>query len=62
MEDSVFQRKAGKSSGGWQQRVSMMILTAHYTEGAGALSDCIGIMKNGNLLDELPVFILSWVL
>jgi len=88
--DSVFSRKAGKLSGGWQRRVSIamalisepkilfldeptlgldvisrhelwdvirkqkgkvtVILTTHYMEEAAALSDRIGIMKNGRLL------------
>ena len=88
--DTVLQRKAGKLSGGWQRRVSIVmalisepkilfldeptigldviarhelwetiralkgnvtiILTTHYMEEAEALSDRIGIMKNGNLL------------
>ena len=88
--DSVFFRKAGKLSGGWQRRVSIamalisepqilfldeptlgldviarhelwevirclkgkitIILTTHYMEEAEALSDRIGIMKNGRLL------------
>ena len=88
--DSVLQRKAGKLSGGWQRRVSIVmalisepqilfldeptlgldvlarhdlweviralkgkitiILTTHYMEEAEALSDRIGIMKNGRLL------------
>ena len=88
--DSVMNRKAGKLSGGWQRRVSIVmalisepeilfldeptlgldviarhelwdiirslkgkvtiILTTHYMEEAEALSDRIGIMKDGNLL------------
>ena len=88
--DEVFQRKAGKLSGGWQRRVSIamalvseprilfldeptlgldvlarhdlwqvirslkgritIILTTHYMEEAEALSDRIGIMKNGRLI------------
>lgn len=90
--DSVLQRKAGKLSGGWQRRVSIVmawisepkilfldeptlgldviarhelweairslkgkvtiILTTHYMEEAEALSDRIGIMKNGRLLAQ----------
>ena len=88
--DSVLHRKAGKLSGGWQRRVSIVmalisepqilfldeptlgldvvarhdlweaisalkgevtiVLTTHYLEEATALSDRIGIMKNGRLL------------
>ncbi len=88
--DSVLHRKAGRLSGGWQRRVSIVmaligepsilfldeptlgldviarhdlwevirslkgkitiILTTHYMEEAEALSDRIGIMKNGRLL------------
>ena len=88
--DSVLRRKAGKLSGGWQRRVSIVmalisepqilfldeptlgldvlarhelwdvirslkgritiILTTHYMEDAEALSDRIGIMKDGLLL------------
>ena len=88
--DSVLKRKAGKLSGGWQRRVSIVmalisepqilfldeptlgldviarhelwevirslkgkitiILTTHYMEEAEALSDRIGIMKNGSLI------------
>ncbi len=88
--DTVFGRKAGKLSGGWQRRVSIamaligepqilfldeptlgldviarrelwdiigslksritIILTTHYMEEAAALSDRIGIMKDGRLL------------
>ena len=88
--DSVMHRKAGKLSGGWQRRVSIVmaliseprilfldeptlgldviarhdlwdvirslkgritvILTTHYMEEAEALSDRIGIMKEGRLL------------
>lgn len=88
--NSVFKRKAGKLSGGWQRRVSIalsliseprilfldeptlgldviarhelwdiirslkgeitIVLTTHYMEEAEALSDRIGIMKNGKLL------------
>ena len=88
--DTVLQRKAGKLSGGWQRRVSIVmalisepqilfldeptlgldviarrdlwetirtlkgkitiILTTHYMEEAEALSDRIGIMKDGRLL------------
>ena len=87
---SVFDRKAGKLSGGWQRRLSIamaligepsvlfldeptlgldviarselwdaicalkgkvtIILTTHYMEEAEALSDRIGIMKDGKLL------------
>lgn len=87
--DTVLKRKAGKLSGGWQRRVSIVmalisepkilfldeptlgldviaryelwdvihslkgkvtiILTTHYMEEAEALSDRIGIMKNGHL-------------
>ena len=87
---SILPRKAGKLSGGWQRRVSIVmalisepkiifldeptlgldviarqelwdiirslkgettiILTTHYMEEAEALSDRIGIMKNGRLL------------
>ena len=88
--DAVLLKKAGKLSGGWQRRVSIVmalisepqilfldeptlgldviarhdlwevirslkgkitiILTTHYMEEAEALSDRIGIMKNGSLL------------
>jgi len=88
--ESVFTKKAGRLSGGWQRRVSIamalisephilfldeptlgldviarselwdtvrslkgkvtIILTTHYMEEAEALSDRIGIMKNGKLL------------
>ena len=88
--ETVLKRKAGKLSGGWQRRVSIVmalisepqilfldeptlgldviarhelwdiirslkgkitiILTTHYMEEAEALSDRIGIMKNGKLL------------
>ena len=88
--DEVFDRKAGKLSGGWQRRLSIalalisepgilfldeptlgldviarhelwdtirelkgkitIILTTHYMEEAEALSDRIGIMKNGRML------------
>ena len=88
--ETVFRRKAGKLSGGWQRRVSIamalvnqpeilfldeptlgldviarhdlwemiramkgkvtVILTTHYMEEAEALSDRIGIMKDGRLL------------
>ena len=88
--DSVLLRKAGKLSGGWQRRVSIVmalisepeilfldeptlgidviarheiwdvirslkgritiVLTTHYMEEAEALSDRIGIMKDGRLL------------
>ena len=88
--ESVLGKKAGKLSGGWQRRVSIVmaliseprilfldeptlgldviarhelwevirslkgkvtvILTTHYMEEAEALSDRIGIMKNGSLL------------
>ena len=88
--ETVFHRKAGKLSGGWQRRVSIamalvnqpeilfldeptlgldviarhelwemiramkgkvtVILTTHYMEEAEALSDRIGIMKDGRLL------------
>ena len=88
--DTVFHRKAGTLSGGWQRRLSIamalvnnprvlfldeptlgldviarhelwdviralkgnttVILTTHYMEEAEALSDRIGIMKNGRLL------------
>jgi ABC-2 type transport system ATP-binding protein len=88
--DSVLDRKAGKLSGGWQRRLSIVmaligepqilfldeptlgldviarhelwevinslkgkitiILTTHYMEEAEALSDRIGIMKNGRLI------------
>ena len=90
--DSVLDRRAGKLSGGWQRRVSIVmaligepqilfldeptlgldviarhelwdvicelkgkitiVLTTHYMEEAEALSDRIGIMKNGRLLAE----------
>ncbi len=88
--DTVFKRKAGRLSGGWQRRVSIamalvgepkiifldeptlgldviarhelwsvisslkgkstVVLTTHYMEEAEALSDRIGIMKDGKLL------------
>ena len=88
--DSVFHKKAGRLSGGWQRRLSIsmamisepsilfldeptlgldviarqelwdairalkgrvtIILTTHYMEEAEALSDRIGIMKNGRIL------------
>ena len=88
--ESVWNRKAGKLSGGWQRRVSIamaliseprilfldeptlgldviarrelwdriramkgkitVILTTHYMEEAEALSDRVGIMKDGRLL------------
>ena len=88
--DGVWQRRAGKLSGGWQRRVSIamalisepeilfldeptlgldvlarhdlwetiralkgrvtVVLTTHYMEEAEALSDRIGIMKDGSLL------------
>ncbi|MBR5267419.1 MAG: ABC transporter ATP-binding protein [Lachnospiraceae bacterium] len=88
--DQVLERRAGKLSGGWQRRVSIVmalisepeilfldeptlgldvlaryelwevirslkgkitiVLTTHYMEEAEALSDRIGIMKNGRLL------------
>ncbi len=88
--DSVFSKKAGKLSGGWQRRLSIamalicepeilfldeptlgldvlarsdlwdmiralkgritIILTTHYMEEAEALSDRIGIMKDGKML------------
>lgn len=90
--ESVLLRKAGKLSGGWQRRVSIVmalisepqilfldeptlgldvlarrdlwevirtlkgkitiVLTTHYMEEAEALSDRIGIMKNGKLLAQ----------
>ena len=88
--DGVWQRRAGRLSGGWQRRVSIamalisepeilfldeptlgldvlarhdlwetiralkgrvtVVLTTHYMEEAEALSDRIGIMKDGSLL------------
>lgn len=88
--DTIFKRKAGKLSGGWQRKLSIamaliseptilfldeptlgldviarqelwemirtlkgsitIIMTTHYMEEAKALSDRIGIMKDGNLL------------
>ena len=65
--EEVLNQKAKTLSGGWQRKVSIaialinepkilkgkitIILTTHYMEEAESLSDIIGIMAKGNLVD-----------
>ena len=48
--EEVLNQKAKTLSGGWQRKVSIAI-TTHYMEEAESLSDRVGIMAKGNLVD-----------